>query len=95
MQLAYVVSSIWRGVSAHKGGVGDHVVNFGQHRRTAGLCLTRLDAALPATPDNLVLLDREEADELRLLSTKPWLLKYPCTAVWVASNQQRLKHLYG
>lgn len=61
--IVYLLRELWRGFSARnaEGCVlpgGDK----GLARSTAGLALTRWDAAKPATVDNLVLLTYEEAD---------------------------------
>lgn len=58
-QVEALVREHWRGRSA-RSAVGSN--DKGMGRSIGHLALTRWDAARPATPGNLVLLTREEAD---------------------------------
>lgn len=94
-QVGYLVSNLWRGVSAHRLGVGDTAVDKGLHRRTAGLRLVRFDDKRPALPQNLVLMTEEEVEELRSMGLERWRAAHPVTAAWVQEVFGRAEHVYG
>eukprot|EP00873_Tetraselmis_striata_P028405 jgi/Tetstr1/448669/TSEL_035911.t3 len=61
-EVTYLVRELWRGFSAKAPRVVLPGGDKGLCRSTVNLFLTRWDSSKPATVDNLVLLDREEAD---------------------------------
>lgn len=93
-EVAFLVSSLWRGVSAHKQGRGELARDKALHRRTAGLRLVRFDARKPAVPGNLVLLSDEEADELRRMGHEAWERAYPEAARFVRDTLQKAADVF-
>lgn len=93
-QVAFLVRSVWHAVSALQRGVGDSAHDKGQHRRTAGLRLTRFDPQALCAPGNLVLLREEEAEELRQLGLPRWREAHPEAAAFVAATLARVQQLF-
>lgn len=94
-QVAYLVSHVWRGVSAGDCGVGDITRDKALHRRTAGLCLGRWDVARPCAPDNLVLLSDEELAELRARGLTEWCEGRGNVRAFVEGRLRHVAELFG
>ena len=95
VQVAYLVSHVWRGVSAGARGVGDITQDKALHRRTAGLCLGRWDVARPCAPDNLVLLSEEELAELRARGLAAWCEGRREVRAFVEGRLRHVAALFG
>lgn len=94
LQVMFLVKSVWHGVSALQCGVGDSGNDKGQHRRTAGLRLTRFDPAGPCAPANLVLLSDEEAAALQRQGLQHWCDEHPRAAAFVKATLARVESIF-
>jgi hypothetical protein len=95
VQVSFLVSCVWRGLSAFRLGCGDGSTDKGLHRRTVGLRLVRFDPAKPARPDNLVLLTDDEAIELSQLGPNAWGEKHPHVSRHVQNTLSRVHAVFG
>lgn len=95
MQVAFVVCSVWHGVSACELGVGDSGRDKGQHRRTAGLRLARWRPGRACAPGNLVLLTEEEAETLAVVGVDAWCAERPKVAAFVRRTLAQVDEIFG
>lgn len=95
LQVVFLVSSVWRGVSASGMGCGDGTQDKGLHRRTVGLKLVRLDSSQSATPANLILLKEEEATEFHELGLQKWQKKYPQVSRFIHNALDNVNGIFG
>jgi hypothetical protein len=95
VQVIFLVCHVWHGVSATACSHGDSSADKGQHRRTAGLRLSRFDPRRPCEPSNLVLLKEEEAEELRSVGWEVWWAARPEAARFVRETLRRVREYFG
>ncbi|KAI5078153.1 hypothetical protein GOP47_0007977 [Adiantum capillus-veneris] len=97
-EVAYVVRELWHGQSARaqKG----RMATKGLWRNVMNLRLTRWDVTKPATPDNLILLTFQEAEEhesktiQEIRSSEPEFYKMVCKVLQRATDTFGLASIY-
>ena len=95
VQVTFLVSQVWHGVSAVQRRRGDSGADKGLHRRTAGLRLARWRRERPCVPGNLVLLKDEEAVELCEKGREEWCAQRPGLHEFVDGVLQQVGAFFG
>eukprot|EP00892_Ulva_mutabilis_P005556 jgi/Ulvmu1/3372/UM156_0029.1 len=94
-EVAFLVSSVWRGLSAFEMGQSDAAADKGLHRRTAGLQFVRFCPDKPCTPDNLVLLSDDQASEFSRFGLQRWRSQHESVAMFCDSILHRVALIFG